>query len=70
MTDQISEQEQELRIAYINQVRELALAGHDVEVDPDIAMEMGACLDDETCDQDEIDSIHDGEPCYMPEDKL
>ena len=69
MTNQISEQEQELRIAYINQVRELTLAGYDVEVDPEIAKEMGACLDDETCDQDEIDSIHDGEPCYLPEDK-
>ena len=55
-----------MRIAYTTRMRELALAVYDVEVDHEIVKEMGACLDDATCDQNEIDSIHDGDPCYLP----
>ena len=71
MTDQISEQERarELRIAYMNRVDELNLAGHVVEVDPDMAEEMGAFQEDAISEQDALDSIHDGEPCYLPEYK-
>ena len=38
-TNQISERVRELRIAYINRVRELALVAHDVEVEPEIPKE-------------------------------
>ena len=59
MTNQISEQERELRIAYMNRVRDLAMEGHVVEVDPEMAEEMGAFREDAMSDQDALDSIHD-----------